>query len=590
MTEKITLSQYAENVGVDKSFLEKLEIKRVRFEGKWVIEIPYFDEEKKLTATRCCTSLSPKGRFIWKEGSKPVLYGLWKLKKAIKAGFVVLAKGQSGCHILWFNKFPALGLPAKTLWDEERDALHLAKIPTIYLAVRSDKENKLLSNLRKSSIRDKVKILDLGEYNNISDMYLADKDKFKEGFSQALDKAIPLPDKPIYTPKQLWKKGQAIAMKKQILPLFIKELTKIGVVGEKMITKLLYLCLTTRIFDQPISIAIKGESSGGKSFLTKSVLKFFPKEAYYEVTSMSPKVLVYTEDSFVHRFIWIYEAPGLSDNNFLYFLRTLLTEGKIKYPTVIGKKAVTIEKDGPTGLVSTTILKKLGDEQETRLISVPIDESPEQTKKIIEKLGAQSQKGGAESQKYIDLSGWQAFQAWLATANHEVIIPFAKAIAKLIDPRATRLRRDVTVILNLIKAHALIHQKTRERDPKGRIIARYIDYTVVHGLVSKLITRATEDNVPQTVRETVTAVKEILLKKKDSSGVSIRELADKLKLDKGPASKRVKTAADMGFLKNLEVKKGVPAKLVIIKSLRKDGAILPTLRDVKKYVKEMKEE
>ena len=103
-------------------------------------KIPYFDEQKVLVFTRYCTSLPPKGRFIKKRGSKPVLYGLWKLKEAVKAKSVVLVEGESNCHTLWFNKFPALGLPEATLWKENRDALHLKGIPTIYWAVKSDKE------------------------------------------------------------------------------------------------------------------------------------------------------------------------------------------------------------------------------------------------------------------------------------------------------------------------------------------------------------------------------------------------------------------------------------------------------------------
>ena len=237
---------------------------------------------------------------------------------------------------------------------------------------------------------------------------------------------------------------------------------------------------------------------------------------------MSSKALFYKNEPLMHRFIWIYEAPGLSDDFLRYGIRTLLSEGRIKYDTVKSQKPVTIEKNGPTGLILTTILKKLGVEEENRLISVTIDESPEQTQAIISRKAAQSQKGASESQRKIDLSRWEAFQAWLGTADHEVIIPFAMAIATLTDHRAVRLRRDITTILNLIKAHAVIHQKNRERDNEGRIIATYQDYKVVHSLVSDLITGATADNVPQAVRETVAAVKEIMLKKKDSHGVSIK--------------------------------------------------------------------
>ncbi len=465
---------------------------------------------------------------------------------------------------------------------------HLKGIPTIYWAVKSDKEGTLLYSLRKSSIWDKVKVLDLGEYNSPSDMYIADIDNFKERFTQALAKATPFTYEP--TPEQLWKKCDIIAKKESIWPWFIKKLTRIGVVGEHKIAKLFYLCLTTRFFDEPVSIATKGESSGGKSFLIENVLKFFPKEVCYELTSMSSKALIYSDESLMHRFIWIYEAPGLSYDFLRYGIRTLLSEGRIKYATVKGQKTVTIEKEGPTGLLLTTILKKLGVEEENRLISVPIDESQEQTQAIISRKAAQSQEGAFERQIKIDLSRWEAFQAWLGTADHEVTIPFGKAIGPLIDPRAVRLRRDITKILNLIKAHAVIHQKNRERDNEGRIIATYQDYKVVHSLVSDLITGATADNVPQAVRETVAAVKEIMLKKKDLRGVSIKELADKLNLHKSSVSRSVKKAAAGGFLKNLDDKTGVADKWVIIEPLRKDGAVLPTVREIKNKVKEMEDE
>lgn len=38
----------------------------------------------------------------------------------------------------------------------------------------------------------------------------------------------------------------------------------------------------------------------------------------------------------------------------------------------------------------------------------------------------------------------------------------------MVPAAAVRLRRDFKAILNLIRAHALLHQASRERDDKGR--------------------------------------------------------------------------------------------------------------------------
>jgi hypothetical protein len=52
---------------------------------------------------------------------------------------------------------------------------------------------------------------------------------------------------------------------------------------------------------------------------------------------------------------------------------------------------------------------------------------------------------------------------------------------------AVRLRRDFSVILSLIRAHALLHQATRERDGEGGVIASIEDYARVRELVADLV-------------------------------------------------------------------------------------------------------
>jgi len=42
-------------------------------------------------------------------------------------------------------------------------------------------------------------------------------------------------------------------------------------VGESANAKLLYLALTTRLLDDPVSVVLKGVSSGGKSFTVDTV-------------------------------------------------------------------------------------------------------------------------------------------------------------------------------------------------------------------------------------------------------------------------------------------------------------------------------
>src|SRR5919107_1314943 len=147
-----------------------------------------------------------------------------------------------------------------------------------------------------------------------------------------------------------------------------------------------------------------------------------------------------------------------------------------------------------------------------------------------------------------DLERWHALQRWLEGAEHRVTIPYAKALARLVPPVAVRLRRDFGALLNLIRAHAVLHQATRERDAEGRIVGTIEDYAAVRELVVDLVGEGVEATVPITVRETVEAVKR---RRKDSNGepVTVAELVRRLELDRSAVSRRARNAKDRGYLR-----------------------------------------
>ena len=92
-----------------------------------------------------------------------------------------------------------------------------------------------------------------------------------------------------------------------------------------------------------------------------------------------------------------------------------------------------------------------------------------------------------ESNSDGDLEPWRDLQRWLADAEHRVTIPYAHRLAELVPPVAVRLRRDFGSVLALIRAHAVLHQASRDRDDAGRIIATLDDYAVVRDLVADTI-------------------------------------------------------------------------------------------------------
>jgi hypothetical protein len=86
-----------------------------------------------------------------------------------------------------------------------------------------------------------------------------------------------------------------------------------------------------------VSVAVKGPSSGGKSYTVERTLDFFPGQAYHALTAMSDRALAYSKEPLQHRMLVLYEAAGSNSDptgNQDYMIRSLLSEGHIRYETV----------------------------------------------------------------------------------------------------------------------------------------------------------------------------------------------------------------------------------------------------------------
>jgi hypothetical protein len=373
--------------------------------------------------------------------------------------------------------------------------------------------------------------------------------------------------------------GDLVKGENNILERFGAEIVATGLVEETENAKLLYLALTSRLFDWPVSSVIKGVSAGGKSITVEKMLEFLPASAYLARTGMSDCGLVYSDEDFRHRHLVLFEAPGMESEKMSYFVRTLLSERRIVYETVEktenGLRSRLIEKPGPTGLITTTTATMLHPENETRMLSLNIKDTPEQTAEVL-KATARAAEGKVPA---IDVLPWQAFQEWLAAGETRVTIPFAESLAGLIPPVAVRLRRDFRVVLALIQAHALLHRGARGKDSTGRIVATLNDYKAVQELVGVLLTEGVGATVNKTVRNTVEIVRDLVDGKKDES-VSYQRIVQKLKLDRSTVVRRVRRAIVETYLLNLETREKQPARIALGDPLPDDSNILPSLIDM----------
>ncbi|MBN2416959.1 hypothetical protein JXO52_14020 [bacterium] len=574
-----TLEHYSESKQLPVSFLEGLGLTQITYMGAPAVRIPYRDQDGAIIATRFRTAME-KGedydnRFRWKNGTKPIPYGIWRRNRAIEAGYIILVEGESDAQTLWLHGFPALGIPGANSWKEEW-ADYFENILRIYVFIEPDSGgDAVLSLIGKSKIRDRVEFIHLEGYKDPSDLHLKASERFKDRIEDSMRTAVSWKKqwliKKDTDKKEYWEKCGHLARESNILDRFIMDLKRTGVVGEERNSRLLFLVLVSRYLERPVSVIIKGPSSTGKSYMMDQVLKFFPENVYYKVTAMSEKALLYSDISLSHRFLVIAEAVGLDNEFMAYIVRSLLSEGKLNYPTVEktteGLKARIIECEGPTGLIVTTTKINLHPENETRMLSIQVSDSIDQTRKICLAIAHQQNTT-------TDYSQWHALQRWLDQANHSVVIPYATALAKSITYCHVRQRRDFTQLLNLIIAHTILHQANREIDAEGRIISTLEDYAAVRDLIVDSMGEIIEATVSDETRETVNAVNELL--KTLPAGVTIKALTERLKLDRSAVYRRVNGCLDKGYLQNVRERGQRPMMLIPGDPLPEDVEILPT--------------
>jgi hypothetical protein len=296
---------------------------------------------------------------------------------------------------------------------------------------------------------------------------------------------------------------------------------RLGVVGEDHNIRIILLSLTSSKLPgkRVVSLIIKAESSSGKSYVLEKCLEVYPNEQYYEFTSLSDRALIYTDQDFKHKFIIFYEYSGIEDTEVNKLIRTLQSENRLRYAVTIkvdGDFEVRhILKEGPTGCITTTTQPQLFDENETRVFSLYMDETEEQTKQICRDISGRF----TLDRKLVsdeELQAWANIQRVLEP--YHVHIPFAGWLAENIPTDKVRIRRDFERIMAFISASALLHQyqrETREKDGRKYVIASVADYLMARELLEATLVKTVKGTSPKT-ETLVELIKEICAEKMET--------------------------------------------------------------------------
>ena len=138
-----------------------------------------------------------------------------------------------------------------------------------------------------------------------------------------------------------------------------------------------------------LSVLILSSSGAGKTVLQDTALNFCPPEDLVKLTSLSAKALFYKEQaSLKHKVLAIEEGAGAEDAS--YAIRNLISSDGLTSEVAIrdpqsGKLTTMSNRvDGPLAVFCTTTDPEVDPETKSRFLVTGIDESREQTRRILD--------------------------------------------------------------------------------------------------------------------------------------------------------------------------------------------------------------
>ena len=282
-----------------------------------------------------------------------------------------------------------------------------------------------------------------------------------------------------------------------------RDIEAIGIAGERELSLTIYIIMTSRLLDKPLSAIVQGASASGKSYIIETVSKLMPPEAIVQAHDFSDQALYYLPSgSLKHRVIISGERvnehrskDNYAEDNTKAF-REMVASGVLrKAVTVTGKgkkpKTEMIEQAGPISYLESSTAANIHDEDSTRLLPLVTDESANQTRRIIE-----AQRRDAKGQTISETKQQEIIQ------RHHTLQRLLKSLTVRISyidsislPETNiATRRTYQQFRFAINSVAFLrqYQKQIQHDEitgQEYIEADEIDYEIVYGLMNTVLAR-----------------------------------------------------------------------------------------------------
>ncbi|MFA5143997.1 MAG: hypothetical protein WC522_07540 [Candidatus Omnitrophota bacterium] len=249
-----------------------------------------------------------------------------------------------------------------------------------------------------------------------------------------------------------------------IVSEILKDYAGLGIVGEETNILTGYFTLISRKLDHPLSVILCGSNVSGKDALKDALLDTVPEADIERFTKLSPQVLFYRDElSLQHRILAIDDEGSLKELNAI--LTSLQNKGLSysvthKSPETGKLRSHDYKVKGPVSVLASVSDTKLIKNLSARFIVLKVDESRDQTKKILSKQREDDTLQGILKDKKGEAIRRKHRNAQRLLKSLKVVNPYAKDLEGadgLPDARSMQPK-----YLSLIKAICLLRQCHKE--------------------------------------------------------------------------------------------------------------------------------
>lgn len=336
---------------------------------------------------------------------------------------------------------------------------------------------------------------------------------------------------------------------KDLLNKISELIGKSGVVGEERNRLFLFCGAVSHLMPKPINIVVQGSSGSGKSFLIKKISHLVPQSKVRRYTRLSEKSFYnFGEFDLCNTLIIVEDYDGMNEE-VEYAFREIQSNGELisAISSKENENADIQTKDkivrGPIASMVATTKGEIYHDNSTRVFFISVDESKEQTQRIIT---YKSQRASGIIQETDEENAKNYLQKFVQTLQPlKVQNPYLSKIKLPVSH--DQLRRLHELLESFCEQITLLHQHNRKRTQNHRIITEKEDMQLAIDLLfDSILLKA--DELDGSLRGFYEQLKTYVKSKSEEYEFTRREIRHQTKVSNTQLHRFMKQLQDLEYI------------------------------------------